>query len=52
MNPLWWSLLLCLAGCGMAQDPLDQVLPVRGLCIAAPNPSQVDVFVWFICAAP
>lgn len=31
-----------------APDPLDQVLPVRGLCIQAPNPSQVDAFVRFI----
>ena len=27
-----------------AQNPLDKVVPVRGLCIAAPNPSQVDAF--------
>jgi hypothetical protein len=31
-----------------AQDPLDQTLPVRGLCISAPNPSGVDAFVNFI----
>ncbi len=29
-------------------EPLDNLLPVRGLCIAAPNPSQVDAFVRFI----
>lgn len=28
--------------------PLDPILPVRGLCIAAPNPSGVDAFVRFI----
>ena len=31
-----------------AQNTLDQVLPVRGLCISAPNPSGVDEFVKFI----
>jgi type 1 glutamine amidotransferase len=31
-----------------AADPLDPLLPVRGLCIAAPNPSQVDSFVRFV----
>jgi type 1 glutamine amidotransferase len=31
-----------------AADPLDAILPVRGLCIAAPNPRQVDTFVRFV----
>ncbi len=31
-----------------APNPLDQVLPVRGLCIAAPNPSQVEGFARFV----
>lgn len=31
-----------------AADSLDQVLPVRGICIGSPNPSQVDSFVQFI----
>jgi hypothetical protein len=31
-----------------AQDPLDEILPVRGLCISAPNPSGVNDFVKFI----
>jgi hypothetical protein len=39
---------LILTAGGLAADPLDAVLPVRGLCIAAPNPSQVDAFVKFI----
>ena len=33
-----------------AADTLDVLLPVRGLCIAAPNPSQVGAFVQFIDA--
>jgi len=37
-----------MQGRAPAQSPLDQTLPVRGLCIAAPNPSQVDPFVRFI----
>jgi uncharacterized protein (TIGR03067 family) len=42
---------LCLwaaSGNAHAQASLDQILPVRGLCIAAPNPSGVDTFVKFI----
>jgi len=31
-----------------AAEPLDALLPVRGLCIAAPNPSQVEAFARFI----
>jgi hypothetical protein len=30
------------------ENTLDELLPVRGLCIAAPNPSQIDDFVKFI----
>jgi type 1 glutamine amidotransferase len=41
-------LLLLLAAPLKAEDPLDRLLPVRGLCLAAPNPSQVDAFVRFI----
>lgn len=42
---------LCLLAWGRSQGtegPLDKALPVRGLCISAPNPSQVDAFVRFI----
>jgi hypothetical protein len=31
-----------------AQEPLDKTLPVRGLCIAAPRPAQVEEFARFI----
>jgi len=40
--------LLAIVRIAAGQNPLDQVLPVRGLCIAAPHPSQVDAFVEFI----
>jgi type 1 glutamine amidotransferase len=40
--------LLAVERDACAQNSLDQVLPVRGLCLAAPNPSQVDAFVRFI----
>jgi sugar phosphate isomerase/epimerase len=43
----WRKLSSNLKG-SRAADSLNQVLPVRGLCIAAPNPSQIDVFVSFI----
>jgi type 1 glutamine amidotransferase len=54
MKPLFKQLavvvLCCLAGAGSARAgaSLDDLLPVRGLCIAAPNPRQVDAFVKFI----
>jgi hypothetical protein len=44
--PLFAALLLSFAVHGA--ERLDEVLPVRGLCIAAPNPAQVDGFVQFI----
>jgi hypothetical protein len=31
-----------------AQEPLDKILPVRGLCIPAPRPARLDEFVRFI----
>ena len=39
---------LAIEGSACAQNALDQALPVRGLCLAAPSPSQVDAFVRFI----
>ncbi|HVN59093.1 MAG TPA: family 20 glycosylhydrolase [Bacteroidales bacterium] len=36
----------CLAGNG--QEKIDSLLPVRGLCIAAPKPSEVAAFIEFI----
>lgn len=48
MDPLNLLLPLCLAVHVMAQDSLDPLLPVRGPCVAAPNPGQVDAFVKFI----
>ncbi len=33
---------------GMAQSQVDLLMPTRGLCIAAPNPGEVDVFAKFI----
>lgn len=39
---------LLLAASALADSQLDALLPVRGLCIAAPNPSQVDAFAKFI----
>ena len=32
----------------LAQEKLDDVLPVRGLCLSSPNPEGVDKFVDFI----
>jgi len=54
MKPLFKHLALVALGClaaswsARAEAPLDDLLPVRGLCIAAPNPRQVDAFVKFI----
>lgn len=46
MKTLFTSLLLALALPLCAQE--KQLFPVRGLCIAAPSPDQVDRFVQFI----
>lgn len=41
-------LLLALFGQVAAQSPLDALLPVRGFCIAAPEPAGIDAFIRFI----
>lgn len=33
---------------GMAQNNIDSIMPVRGLCIAAPHPKEVEAFAKFI----
>jgi hypothetical protein len=40
--------LLCLATNSFAQQNIDSLLPVRGLCIGAPKPNTVDSFTKFI----
>jgi hypothetical protein len=44
------TLLIALFFLSMAeaQNPLDEVLPVRGLCIGAPSPEGLDPFIQFI----
>ncbi len=41
-------ILSVASGRSRAQEPLDRVLPIRGLCIAAPRPARLDEFVRFI----
>ncbi|HEY3860245.1 MAG TPA: family 20 glycosylhydrolase [Verrucomicrobiae bacterium] len=36
------------ASAARAEESLDQLMPVRGFCISAPRPSEVDRFVKFI----
>lgn len=43
-----FSLFLLLVQYASAQTPLDSLLPVRGLAIAAPEPHNVDSFVTFM----
>jgi Glycosyl hydrolase family 20, catalytic domain len=45
LTSLWF---LAAKPIACAESALDQALPVRGLCIGAPNPAQVDSFVDFI----
>jgi hypothetical protein len=45
---LYLSLLLIISHTSHSQIPLDTLLPVRGFCIAAPIPSQLDTFLTFI----
>lgn len=42
------ALALIFSGAVGAQTKLDSLLPMRGLCIGAPTPSEVDSFVTFI----
>ncbi len=39
---------LCTVSTAWAQTRLDSLLPIRGICIAAPMPSGVDAFIDFI----
>ncbi|MBX2922720.1 MAG: family 20 glycosylhydrolase [Chitinophagaceae bacterium] len=49
MKKLLFALAAFICGSvGFAQNKLDSVLPVRGFCIAAPLPNEVDAFVTFI----
>src|SRR5438270_14047721 len=42
------SLLSVIQNFSFAQQKLDSLLPVRGFCIAAPEPKNVDRFIKFI----
>lgn len=46
--PLIVLLLLSLAGEAPAQTNLDALMPVRGFCISAPRPKDLDAFIDFI----
>jgi hypothetical protein len=48
MRPLLLLLTWLTASTLLAADPLDDLLPFRGLCLAAPRPAQVERFVRFI----
>src|SRR5687768_7976138 len=48
LRSLYLSLLLIISHTSYSQTPLDSLLPVRGFCIAAPIPSQLDPFFTFI----
>jgi hypothetical protein len=52
MNKLTYSLLILIISffgrSVLAQSKIDNLLPVRGFCIAAPNPNQIDTFIKFI----
>lgn len=48
MNLLRYALPSLAAVSWLAASPLDSVLPIRGLCIAAPRPAQVDRFTRFM----
>jgi hypothetical protein len=41
-------LLLAFAGEALAQQSWDELMPVRGFCIAAPRPRDLDAFIAFI----
>src|SRR5438309_9471824 len=41
-------IFLCMQSILQAQQNLDSILPVRGFCIGAPKPKDVDAFAKFI----
>lgn len=41
-------ILILMTRAASSQERIDSILPVRGFCIAAPRPDQVDEFVKFI----
>src|SRR3954469_85634 len=41
-------IILCMQSILKAQQNLDSVLPVRGFCVGAPKPKDVDAFTKFI----
>jgi hypothetical protein len=45
---LFFAILLCLNLTANAQEKLDELLPVRGLCISAPQKEGIDEFIKFI----
>ena len=48
MKTIFSLLCLFLATASFSQSKLDSLLPVRGFCIGAPQPMEVDAFVKFI----
>jgi len=49
MKPLILTIIACLVfSTAKSQTPVDELLPVRGFCIAAPNPDHIDEFIDFI----
>ncbi|MVM31601.1 family 20 glycosylhydrolase [Spirosoma sp. HMF4905] len=46
--PLIAFVFALLATPSVAQTKLDSLLPIRGFCIAAPQPKQLDTFIKFI----
>jgi len=47
-NVLLLSLIIFCSISSQSQHKLDSLLPVRGLCMAAPNPDGVDKFIDFV----
>jgi len=46
---IFFMIFLCSASLvGFSQEKIDSILPVRGLCIAAPRPAEVAMFIDFI----
>jgi hypothetical protein len=50
MNKRWLAFVFLISATVTAktQDKLDSLLPVRGICINVPRPSQLDSFIQFI----
>ncbi|MFZ6010456.1 MAG: family 20 glycosylhydrolase [Bacteroidota bacterium] len=48
LKNLWWATVFLCVFSAHGQTPTNSVIPVRGFCIVAPRPDQLDAFIQFL----